>query len=305
MPIRHGTIVRSGDQPRCQFGIWRVFAPWVDPNLLVLQGHDDIPITRPLKIEFHFRYVVRRLLRSLGRLYRDLRKYDRFIEDGALFSQHPYLAIEIPEEAGIAADSIFHYLNLVIDDLARVIPFVFAKEGSIPKEPDGFAGLKKMLAMGNLSVPQTLIQLFSELDHEPSWWYLGFKPGVGMRQRLTHYIDLIIFQFSTKPGDSKMTADVHLSSVGGPIHIKDFEQGLENLFTDLCEWLDRLEHELLDYLSKMLARKGVSWNPFREPCPGFELPELEESIIDLTHYMFLPICDEAEIGDSDGSEAPG
>ena len=79
-----------------------------------MQGYNVPEITRPLTIEFHFRRVVHRLIRSLGRLYRHFREWDRFIKEGGLASGHPELVFEIPEEAGIAADSVFHYLNLFI-----------------------------------------------------------------------------------------------------------------------------------------------------------------------------------------------
>src|SRR5215475_8430994 len=154
-----------------------------------------------------------------------------------------YASFEIPEEAGMAADSVFHYLNLFIDDLARMIPFVLTEQGLKPQEPDGFAALKKMVVKGRLPASQSLTRLFSELDRNTSWWSLGFKRGVGMRQRLTHYTDLVIFHGKTKPGDIKMSGDVFLTTVGGPVHTSDFENALEKLFTDFCEWLDQLDQE--------------------------------------------------------------
>ena len=255
-----------------------------------MQGHSRPAITRPLTIEFHFRRVVQRLLRSLSRLYQHVREWDRFLEGGGLASTRPELVFEIPEEAGIAADSVFHYLNLLIDDVARVIPFVLAEEGPDPKEPDGFSTLKKMLANGELTASLALSELFAELDRDSSWWSIGFKRGVGMRQRLTHYTDLVIFHGRTKPGDTKMSGDVSLTTVGGPVRVAEFETALEELFADFCEWLDRLDHELLTHLSGRLARKGVSWNPYAEPCPAIALRELDEVRPDVSHFLYLPVC---------------
>jgi hypothetical protein len=290
MSRRHGALVTNVNHPQCRLGIWKVFDPWVDPRLQALQDHTTPTITRPLTIEFHFRRVVHRLVRSLGRLYQRAREWDRFLEAEGLASTHPELAFEIPEEAGIAADSVFHYLNLFIDDLARVIPFVLAGHGVQPQEPNGFTALKNMVVKGKLPASQTLINLFSELDRNTSWWSLGFKRGVGMRQRLTHYTDLVIFHGKTKPGDIKMSGDVFLTTVGGPVHTSDFENGLEKLFTDFCGWLDRLEQELLTHLSARLTSQGVSWNPFGEPIPAVTLPELSDTGLVTSHYLYLPVC---------------
>jgi hypothetical protein len=272
-----------------RLGVWRVFHPWVDPRLQSLQGYIAPTVTRPLTIEFHFRRVVHRLVISLGRLYQNVREWDRFLESGGLASTRPELAFEIPEKAGIAADSVFHYLNLFIDDLARITPFILTEEIE-PREPDGFSVLKNMLVNGNFPASTTLIELFAELDRETSWWSLGFKRAVGMRQRLTHYTDLVIFQGSTKPGEEKMSADVRLTTIGGPVRVADFEKALEQLFADLYGWLDRLDQELLAYLSMRLARKSVIWNPSEEPIPTILLTELDEIRSDVPHYLYLPIC---------------
>jgi hypothetical protein len=149
-------------------------------------------------------------VRSLGRLYQRAREWDRFLEADGIAGPHPELAFEIPEEAGIAADSVLHYLNLFIDDLARIVPFALAEDGLEPKEPDGFSALKQMLVNGQLPASRALSKLFTELNCETSWWSQGFKRGSGMRQRLTHYTDLVIFAGSTKLGDVKMSADVSL-----------------------------------------------------------------------------------------------
>ncbi len=290
MPQRHGVLLSSADRPRFRLGIRRVFDPYVDPHLRVLQGDTSTTLNRSGKIEFHFRRVVRRLVRSLGHLYQKSREWDRLLEAGALASTNPLLAFEIPEEAGIAADSVFHYLNLFIDDLARVIPFVLAAQGLRPKEPDGFARLKTMFAKGGLPASPSLSTLFAELDKKDSWWYLGFEYGVGMRQRLTHYTDVVIFEGRTKPGEPKMTSEIFLVSVGDGVKVGAFEDALEMLLTGLCEWLDRLEHELVAHLSQTLAKKGVSWNPLSEPGPTADLPESDEAPRNASHYPYLPVC---------------
>ena len=286
---RHSVQLYGTSQPQWRLGIWQFFDPWVNPHLQMLQGNIVPKITRPLAIEFHFRRVVQRLIISLARLDQQVREWNHFIEAGGLTSAHPELVFSIPEEGGIAADSVFHYLNLFIDDLARVIPFILVNDVTEAKEPDGFGMLKRMLAEGEIQAPAALLELFAELDCDDSWWSHGFKRGAGTRQRLTHYTDMVYFHGSTKPGDSKMTGDVSLIRVGGPLHASEFEHGLQRLFGKLCEWLDQLDILLLRHLSENLAEKGVTWEPYSGQCPVYPLPTQEAIQLNTSHYLYLPV----------------
>ena len=291
MPLRHGALVSDKNGPRCRLGIWQVFDPWVKPELLFSQGYNvRHPEARPLNIEFHFRRVAHRLVRSLGRFHQHAREYERFLEAGGIAGPHPEMVFDIPEEAGIAADSVFHYLTLFIDDLARIIPFVLTEEGAEPRKADGFSQLKNRLIKEQLPASQAVKDLFVMLDQDDSWWSLGFKWGVGMRQRLTHYTDLVYFRGGTKPGDTKMTGDISLITIGGPVSVVNFESALQILLTGFCEWLDQLDQALLSRLSEKLANKGVPWKPFDEPIPSVKLPELDDARRDAPHYLYLPVC---------------
>ena len=291
MPKRHCALVEGKDGPQCRLGIWKAFHPWIEPHLLVLQGYNIRHAEeRPQLIEYHFRQVVHRLVRSLGRLHQHAREYDRFLEAGALAGPNPALAFKIPEEAGIAADSVFHYLTLFIDDLARLIPYVLTEEGDEPEEPDGFNGLKKQLIEGQLPASQTVRDLFAALDQKESWWSLGFKRGVGIRQRLTHYTDFVYFRGGSKAGETKMTSDISLITIGGPVRVANFESALQNLLAGLCEWLDQLDRALLSHLSERLAKKGVSWKPFDQPIPAVKLTGSDDARIDAPHYLYFPVC---------------
>lgn len=288
MTKRHGVLLGT-TQPCWRLGIWQIFDPWVNPQLQLLQGHTIPKITRPVIIEFHFRRVVHRLVRSLAEFDKRVREWDSFLEGGGLASAKPQLAFEIPEVGGIAADNVFHYLNLFIDDLARVVPRVLAYDGTKANEPDKFSTLMKMLKNGKVQAPAPLRELFAELNSSDSWWTHGFKGGTGIRQRLTHYTDMVYFQGSTKPGEPRMTSDVSLISVGGQIHIPEFERSLEELFGRLCQWLERLDHLLLQHLSEKLAAKGVNWNPFSGECPAIALPRQERIQLGASYYLYLPI----------------
>lgn len=286
---RHGVLLSATSQPVWRLGIWQIFDPWVNSHLQMLQGNIVPKITRPLTIEFHFRRVVQRLVLSLARLDQQVREWDYFLEEGGLTGAHPELVFDIPEEGGIAADSVFYYLNLFIDDLARVVPLILSEDGTRAKEPDRFNTLIKMLKNKKVQVPAALRELFAELESGDSWWTHGFKGGAGIRQRLTHYTDVVYFHGSTKSGDSRMTGDVSLISVGGPIHIPEFERALQELFGKLCEWLDRLDMLLLRHLSEKLTAKGISWDPFSDECPAIPLPPQVAIRLDASHYLYLPV----------------
>lgn len=291
-PQRHGALLSAIDEPLLRLGIKRVFDPWIDPNLLVEQGYNvSHPERRPLAIEYHFRRVAMRLVISLGRFYQQARNYDKFLESGGIAGPHPERVFNIPEEAGIAADSVFHYLNLFIDDVARIIPFVLAEEGNKPIKVEGFGDFRdKIINKKTISAPQPLFDLFDNLKQEGSWHSLGFKRGVGMRQRLTHYTSLVSFSASTKAGDTNMTADISLISIGDPTSKTDFESTLQIFLTNLCEWLDQLDQVLLSHLSEKLARKDIIWNPLNEPIPDQRLPDCGDIRPDASHYLYLPVC---------------
>jgi hypothetical protein len=273
-----------------KLGIWQVFDPWIRPELQALQGITVPTTSRPLFIEFHFRRVVYRLVRSLARLYLQVREWDEFLEAGGLTSAHPERVFEIPEEGGIAADSVFHYLNLFIDDLARMIPIVLVFDPDNASAPEGFNHLKTMLKKGQIEAPVRLRDLFAELDNPDSWWTSGFKWGVGMRQRLTHYTDMVYFAVSAKSGAEKMTGDVSLIGIGGGFKVSGFEEALAELLRKLCEWLEQLEHLLLPHLSQKLMEKGVHWDPLAGGCPTVKLPTpVSPELFKGSHMLYLPV----------------
>ena len=66
-----------------------------------------------------------------------------------------------------------------------------------------------------------------------------------------------------------MSGDVFLTTVGGPVHTSDFENALEKLFTDFCEWLDQLDQEFFsifqegwqakEYPDSLLVSPSLPW----------------------------------------------
>lgn len=293
MKRRHEVICEAGKLPAWKVGIWQVFDPWTDPHLQVLQGHNVPTFSRPAQIEFHFRRVVRRLVLSLSRLSRQICEWECFLKAGALASDNPGLAFDIPEEGGMAADSVFFYLNIFLDDVARVIPFVLAEDESSVVEPDGFGELRQMVNDGRLITQPEFKSLFEELSDEHSWWSKGFKRGVGIRQRLTHYTDIVYFSGSTKLDDQVMTGNISFGGIGGPVHTSDFELEMQVMFRNLCEWLERLDQQLMQRQTAKLVPKGIVCDPTPNKCPAIDLPNNEDVRKSACHHLYLPIFRDA------------
>jgi len=303
MAKRHGILVETANEIQFKVGIWRIFDPWTYGSLLRAQRyngrHEE---ARPACIKYHFNVVINRLFISLNRLYFQLREFDKFVEDGALGGSNTSLVFEIPEEIGIAADSVVHYLNLFAEDLARIIPFVLEEhvlevdQKKLP--PSLFNDLKQRILNDKMTTTKEIKDLFVSLEqNDNSWWSLSLKRGRGIRQRLVHYPDLIVCSASTKSGDSKMTSNFTLCSIdvskdGVDTSEKNmpFEGTLKTLFYDLCNWLDDLEGLLLPILIERLAKKKVQWSPFDERVPTIRLLIPCADRFDVSKF-FMPECD--------------
>jgi hypothetical protein len=155
---------------------------------LLKHGRVDLP----MKLEFRSTKIVRRLLRCLDRLDASVVEWDAFLSEGELKTPRPWLAVTLPVEAGMTAEGVFHYLNLLVDDLARLVGFLLTHRESAIPEGKGFGKLKHRLNRGQIEVSEAMRSLFQRLDEEASWWTLGFLWGKGSRQRIVHYGDMVV-----------------------------------------------------------------------------------------------------------------
>lgn len=285
---RHGVVIDPAGEPACSVGMLELafqletFPPALKTDPAARK------INMPTFVRFHFVRVCSRLFSSLGRLDEHVRAWDKFLRDGALAGPNPSLAHTVPDEAGIAADSVVHYLSAFVDDVARTIPLALGTE-PLP-DGEGLSWLKRRISARNWTPPAPIGALFSELNDPASWWWQGFSRGGGMRHRLVHYTDLVHFGGTTRPGDDHMSSNVSLGAVGGPVSHTDFEAALRTLFAGLFGWLDRLERELR---SSLVARHG-QW-----PLPSKVVPDCAFSLprgritswgAPGPSYLYLPLC---------------
>ena len=270
MPKRHGFFRDEEGERLCSMGIWRIFDPFtVGPycRLSQKQGQQDRAVEKPMYIEFHFRKILYRLFHSLDLLQKGVRSWSGFLEAGSIAGPNPTLVFTIPLQAGIAAYSVFHYLNMFIDDIAKAVPFALFIRPSEVQEVESFSDLKAKIRDSQIPVSPQLRALFEELDRDFSWWCLGFQFKRGIRQRLVHYTDILDFSGSAKEDHGKMVAEVRLVSVGEGIRVQDFEKTLRELLYGLCEWLDKLEEVLIGILDDKMAEEKIAWDWQNSQCP--------------------------------------
>ena len=302
MPRRHGLFRSEGKTPVCLMGILQIFdalangpfrvgirkQKYLDNRGIIDKIKDPI-----VQIDFHFRKVLLRLLYSLDVFQRRFIVYGEYLNTWDSKVIDPFVGNNLSCETGIAADSILTYLNMFIDDIARVIFFVMSEEPpeKLQNDISSFGELKgKILEKSAFPICRPL---FNELNKKESWWFLGFKREEGMRQRIVHYTDLIQFQGSKDPADEKVHPQAVLFGIGRPDRSVDFENELRKALHGLCEWLDRLEQILLDELRKKATKEKLNWNAAHE-CRRIYVPVEHNTIfreIPETDFLYLPICD--------------
>ncbi len=220
----------------------------------------------------HFnRTVEQRIFYSLHSLQININKHSenwdgtmRSISDKVQRDNREYYSYQ----AAISVESLFFYWGMLLDDLARVIIYAVEKEPNlksifgIPKLEDvRFSRLKtKILEDGIYPI---LHSLFIDLDLENSWWKLGFDHSRGFRHRFTHYTD----SFSLNGGG---TPHVWQFNEEGVKIDADFDYLVVGTFTQFCNWLDKLEEFLRQFLRKRAADAGIVWHEKSE-CHKFKM----------------------------------
>lgn len=287
MPKRHGLFRQEGHTP-----------PWFDvPWFLV--GITDIfeaiarsdfiaePDLRKQaqSLEHHFRSVKDRLAHSLDLFQRSVLNWETFFNTP--FGTHNSSMQTLNVNSGVTAESVMTYINMFLDDVARVIQMVLGPSTS--EVADSFGKLKGLIKDGHYPV---IKKLFDELDISSSWWDLALKKNVGIRQRLIHYTDVINFRGQKQHGDDKFRV---LSTIQDPVmggREIEFLGSLQSINTGLCDWLDRLEQLLSTHLALRASDLGITWAPSKI-CPGMPVPiEFSIGIREIPeNFLFLPLCE--------------
>ena len=268
MPTRHGLFQEDGKPPIMRFGIMEIF------RLIAYPVFDDASLTANGAVEsqklclrfsqenyYHLSNVLRRFLDALDIFQLGMASINQLYngEDKNDVDQ-----MSVHRRAGMAADSCLYYLGLLLDSLGRLIPFVALQN---PQDHSCYQGNRNLrcdsfhkarnLAKTNAKFSDVRA-VFLLLDDEKSWWNLGFKPGTGMRQRLTHYPDLIEFQGVGRHGSDTFVATAHLRGAmsANASDVMDFIAVLSDVLNDMCGWLDVLEAKLFDILLRRASDIG-------------------------------------------------
>jgi hypothetical protein len=233
-----------------------------------------------VRLEFHYRETIRRLVFSIQHLNGLMQKMSAGFDKQLVIGQ-----MSLMLEAGCQADHILTYLNSIVDDIACAIIRSTGFASLKPADPiDSISRLKKFAGNAALAPVSTLL---GELDKAGSWWELAFKPKVGGRQLLIHNHHYVSFQ-GCKVEDRPYEAEAFVMTPLAQTPMARFFDLLRSIFADLFNWLDRLELALI----APLQARSSAWLPDAR-CPSFTLPVgyppgTTKLIAD---YFVLPLCD--------------
>jgi hypothetical protein len=232
----------------------------------------------------HTQEVAYRLLESLHFFQHHIDCLEEHI------NTHEFPAPDQPSlsrRAGISADSVLQYLGMFLDAVGRTIPMVVLDD---PKDHKIDSLNKAITAAEKQKAFVKVKQVCSELRVLDSWWHLGFQRTVGLRQRITHYPDLISFVGRGENGRMNAIPYVHRAA-----HLKvmsdiNFIESLSTILAGMCDWLDRLEAVLNKIVVERAKRMGAQL--FEFPVSEFFAPSVAfgELRSDRSDYLYLPIC---------------
>lgn len=293
MPKRHGLYREGANLPACRLGILSIF----DALL-----HTSLNTTRkeicgsPLKDLFgrsfmRCTYLIRRLIYSLDALQQVLQKYGNYLDS---LEKGDAIPKNYEIKAAIAVDSVFTYLNIFLDDIAKMSLYILFDDVECEK-------YKKINSFHKLQIDSSknpnLLKLrpfFAELANlDSSWWQKGFAYKKGLRQRLIHYPDYVSLQGAKGPLEDKFKPQCFL--IGEPGNSIDIEVTLREILFGMCDWLDKFEDALANILTERAKRANISWVR-KSQCWGFSLYNLaleEEKELPISDFLYLPICQDS------------
>ena len=280
MPIRHGLFVseEAEVEPTIRFGILEIVEaiglypfrpnPHVDPLF--------DPATR---FANHFDQTIKdRLPLVLHDLHVHLMKYAECMAklgDPAYRERIQYHS----EHAGMATEVLFYYWGILIDDLSRIIPYIFEKSPKINPDKTDFSKLKGMVKAGYLPIIKSL---FETLDDPQGWWQKCFSPANGIRQRFTHYPDTFSLNARVENGMTYPDPSLWVFGNDGLQVHTDLDEGIFHFLGQFFEWLDELETISRTHLRSRAQQDGIAWHE-KPDCP--EIKFLCK--VDIEHDTYL------------------
>ncbi len=296
MPKRHGSFRPEEKSPIFfLFGITSILAELRASTLRTIypQPHRKGP-SAIQETEFHLQYVARSLVHSLDVFQRRLGELTRWYNTRGFSAPKTFLCTFFQLEASIAASSIFHFLSLLTDDVAKTILLALGVTPTPDNVDDiSFGALVRKVERGRIGLPLGLRRVFSELNDQNSWWNLGFEYGKGIRQRLVHYTDVIQITASRESTAKRFRTTVFLHAVSGRVPVRNFEAEIAKILRSLCDWLDKVERALNDELTKRACAEGIQWSPRRD-CPRIPIPvevTTKWRVIPRVNFLYLPMCE--------------
>ncbi len=271
-----------GKYPCFLVGIQQFF----DPNLPFLLPAD---VRLEQTLNMHFRDALKRLLHSLDMLQRWTAKYAEHYER---YHEEPTWAGTIDLSAGMAAESVFMYLNMLIDDIARIVPIIFDDRTTSVQVFSGRSNEGLRQQSDKFPEIESLINLASP----NSWWHLAFTYRDGVRQQMVHYPALIQFTGVQKQGNDHI--EIEAQVVNSELNRRiDYFGTLRLILSGFCDWLDQMEQA---FITKLQARSMVehfTWVP-KASCEKVWLPvdypfdaprEIPEQ-----DFLYLPVCENSD-----------
>lgn len=269
MPLRHGLLVREqGKEPVLVFGIMEI----VDAvSIYPFRSKPEVDVIFDPVSRFgdHFDQTIKdRLMLVIPDLCIHLQKY---AECMAKF-RDPVFRKRIQchtEHSGMTTEALFYYWNILIDDLSRIIPYVFEKEPKMNPDKMDFSKLRGMIVKaGYLPV---LKSLFEPLSDPKSWWFKCFSPMHGIRQRFTHFPDAFSLNAHFEGNITYPAPSLWVFSNDRVDVQTDLDEGIFYMLQHFFNWLDALEKVLREELRCRAKREGILWNE-KKQCPELQFP---------------------------------
>jgi hypothetical protein len=290
MPERHG-LFQGADKPLLmRLGIASIYTRMQFQKFKTPLNSVDAA-AHQLRVDFvqqqrlHMHEIASRLLDSLDLLQQHITCLDAHFNA----DDRPINHTGTSRRASMYADAVLQYLGMFLDAVGRTVPFVILDD---PRKAPDIESLHHAAKAARMKGEYSAVkEVFSELDAPDSWWRLGFQRGFGLRQRITHYPDLIQFHGSgTVGGDMRARAFVHKGPKFGFASETEFTENISKILQGMCDWLDRLEAILIRVVVERAER--VDAQLFEVPDGGIYLPVFMSGEFQgyRPDYLYLPLC---------------